>query len=134
VSDLTDFEQDILRLALSGKGKVLDQLRRQLDFLSSERRDFTGVGFFTKIQPIDDKLRIDVPDFEITDIEGATSTLTNGFGCVIFIRNGQVDLIECFTYDEPWPIDLTPYKLTIAGNSRPSFDRLIRNTGATRPN
>jgi hypothetical protein len=29
-----------------------------------------------------------------------------GAACVLFISNGKLDFLECYTYDDPWPEEI----------------------------
>lgn len=99
---MNELERAILSAALAGPGRALAALRGQAEDLVVKEREFTGVGFFTEFTPLPASSRVPVHDFEISGIGGSSPHLDNGFGAVVFIRSGQIDTIECFTYDEPW--------------------------------
>lgn len=125
MNSLNKLEKEIIETALIGSGVVLRRLLDQTQLLQVVSREFTGVGFFTKILQLDRLTIVPVEDFEISDVEGKAATLEYGFGCVLFIRQGQVRTVECFTYDEPWPGLLGSFKLFVTGNAERNYDRFL---------
>src|SRR3954468_19580246 len=91
---------------LRGDHTVLATLREQLAVATVAKREFTGVGFFTRfdvpptVSGLPSSRRIIISDV-YADVEG----LQHGAGFVLFVVDGGLDTLECFTYVEPWPLD-----------------------------
>ncbi len=49
------------------------------------------------------------PNLELGDTHAKLEGLKLGAGFVMFIRDGLIKTLECYTYDEPWPISITTY-------------------------
>lgn len=109
--ELSDLERNALYEALRNPRSLTVGLRNQLDHLRVKDRKLTGSGLITTFEVLPDDFKSDVGDFEISDIEGSSENLRNGFGCVVFIRDGQISVLECFAYDEVWPSNLGTFTL-----------------------
>ena len=101
--NLTNLEKAVLEAAIVSSRPEFEKLKAQIATLKIKDRELTGVGFFTEFEAVDEIFKAQCDDFEISDVEGKLNGLNNGFGCVVFIKDGQIDTVECFSYDEPWP-------------------------------
>lgn len=114
---LNTLEQSVIDKLLSGDHPVLAALRMQAERARLVGREHTGVGFFC-----DFDVPSDVPilkgDFHIGDVKGDLQGLANGAGFVLFIRDGRLDALEGFTYDEPWPKKIGTFSLTYMAEPR----------------
>ena len=73
-------------------------------------REFSGFGFFTNFEIIDKSLKLpDNQNFELGNVQLKLEGLKLGAGFVLFIRNGLIKTLECYTYDEPWPAIINTY-------------------------
>ena len=88
---------------LSGNEPRLAQWRQQLDGCAVVSRTFSGVGFFTDISVSVNHPRIPGLHFHLGDVIGIHPQLRHGAGFVLFVRDGVLNMIEGYTYDEPWP-------------------------------
>ena len=118
--DLTELERSVLDKLLTGEHPVLEALRRQLCGCRVRKRELTGCGFFTELQvdralpaapTIAKKLRIG-------DVEAKITGLEQGAGFVLFVNNGYLDMLEGYSYDEPWPESVSEFELRYTGESR----------------
>ena len=104
--DFTDLERSVMEMLLSGEQPTLRVLRQQFAASRPSKREHTGVGFFTYFDvpastprpSIDARVRID-------DVQATLSGLQYGAGFVLFVSNGVIEMLEGYTYDEPWPRD-----------------------------
>ena len=95
-----------MEMLLAGEQPPLRVLRQQFAASRPSKREHTGVGFFTYFDvpasmprpSIDARVRID-------DVQATLSGLQYGAGFVLFINNGVIEILEGYTYDEPWPRD-----------------------------
>ena len=75
-------------------------------------RDCTGVGIFVEFS-VPDELAIPTKEKQsYSNLEGQMERLANGFGAVLFVEDGKIQLLEFFTYDEPWPKEGAKYWLS----------------------
>ncbi len=109
---LNELEQAVLRKLLSGDHPVLAALRVQAEKARLRDREFSGVGFFCMFElPVEAPILDDRARFEISDVDGHVEGLEHGAGFVLFIRDGRIDMLEGFTYDEPWPRTIGKFEL-----------------------
>src|SRR5262249_45426648 len=109
---LTELERAVLDMLLAGETPALAILRQQLDQAAVQSREFSGVGFFTHftIPPA-------VPRLPLSDrlifgaVEAELNSLAHGAGFVLFVEDGKLSMLEGYTYDEPWPESLGPFRL-----------------------
>lgn len=94
---------DLLPRLLEGDDPNLEILRQQLRQLAITEVEFSGVGFFAHFAvplhlPTTKPLRIVGGDAKIT-----LSGVDNGAGCVLFIDEGRLSMLEGYTYGgEEW--------------------------------
>ena len=114
---LNDLEQAVLDKLLAGDHPALSTLREQARRAQLVGREYTGVGFFCDFQ-----VPGDVPvvsgDFHISDVVGELHGLAHGTGFVLFVRDGRLNMLEGFTYDEPWPQEIGQFTLTYESEPR----------------
>lgn len=100
---LTRLESDLMRLLLAGDHPVLAQLRHQLETARVVNRELSGVGFFTTFA-VDAPPVANAPKkFWLGDVHGAMAKVRHGAGFVLFVDEGRLNMLEGFTYDDPWP-------------------------------
>lgn len=100
----TPLERAIIDKLLAEGPNILEPLRQQAAAASVSRRDLTGVGFFTEIvlPPHFSRAQIQ-PRAHLSDVDAQMPNLSNGAGFVLFIKDGALERLEGYTYDEPWP-------------------------------
>jgi hypothetical protein len=98
-----DLEDKLMELLLQGNHPTLAVLRQQYSSAKVVRREFSGVGFFT-IFEVPDNIPTVIPE-NITggNVDIELENLPNGAGCVLFVKKGKLDLLECYTNTNPWP-------------------------------
>lgn len=112
---LTILERAVLDCILEGEHPVLENLRAQAAKAVLTRRDNTGVGFYCRVAvPETAALLAEPTDFQIADVAAEISGLRNGAGFVLFIRKGRIDMLEGFTFGEPWPEQVGDFSLRYA--------------------
>lgn len=102
---LSTLERIVLDKLLARKGRVFELLRTQLEGAHVTRREFTGCGFYTylKVAKSAPPIECDKGNLEISGVVATIDGLEHGAGFVLFVRDGYLDNLEGFTYDEPWP-------------------------------
>jgi hypothetical protein len=107
VEGLNGVEQAVLDKLLFGDHPVLVTLRNQTRNARLIKREYTGVGFYCTFEVLPDSPLLEGKgNFEITDVNGETQGLEHGVGFVLFVRDGRLDTLEGFTFDEPWPASM----------------------------
>lgn len=115
--DLLPLELAVLVKLLEGDDPRLRALQRQLQGISVESREFTGVGFYTGlvVRPSAPPAPLDVPKGTLGDVYAEIDGVEHGAGFLLFIKAGRLHLLEGFTYDEPWPEVVDGFRLTYTG-------------------
>lgn len=118
--DLTDLERSVIDKLLAGEHPVLEALRGQLRSCRVRSRELTGCGFFTELQ-VDRGLRVAPTSAEklrIGDVNAKIGGLEHGAGFVLFVKDGYLDMLEGYSYEEPWPESIDEFELSYTGESR----------------
>ena len=108
---LTQLEQAVLDTLLEGGHPALDPLRAQAAGSSVRHREYTGVGFWTNFAVAEDTPAAVPRDVHLSGVGARIAGLEHGAGFLLHVRNGYLDQLEGFTYDEPWPADVTAFEL-----------------------
>jgi hypothetical protein len=98
---------------------ILVALREQAACTHVTHGEYTGAGFLFWLEP--DALApppIVGLDCRIGDVDGELEGLAYGAGFLLHIRGGRLELLEGFSYEEPWPTDLRAAKLTYRAPAR----------------
>jgi hypothetical protein len=98
-----EFERSIMTLLLQGDHPILTILQQQYASAKVESREFSGVGFFTEFEVSETVPLVEPPNFAAGNVDIQLQNLPNGAGCVLFIRDGKLACLECYTFSEPWP-------------------------------
>jgi hypothetical protein len=118
--DLTLLERHVIEKLLAGEEEFLMILREQLSVAKVIKRKMTGAGFFSIFWlPAEIKIVSGNPSFELGDVTAKMPSVRYGAGFVLFVKNGIIDKLEGFTYDDPWPSDVSQFELSyVKGQQR----------------
>jgi hypothetical protein len=122
--DFTDFEKELMDKLLDGDDIVLAILRKQFQDSSIKFRKDTGVGFYltfyipNDLPPIFDEVPLCKPNFCFGDVKAHIQGLRNGAGFLIWVKNGYLDQLEGYTYDEKWIHEIKSFKLNYLTGKR----------------
>jgi hypothetical protein len=88
---------------ISGDHPALGTLREQFRRARVKEVELTGAGFY-----VDFEIPADSPLTEPRNFTGGSASITleganHGAGCVLFVRDGRLVMLEGFTYDDLWP-------------------------------
>jgi len=111
---LSEFERGVLEKLLEGENPVLVALRLQLDFVTVKDREWTGVGFYTSLHVLDGAAA--APELARTHVGAGVHAeipgVEHGAGFVLWIRDGFLDCLEGYCYDETWNDPPLTFKLS----------------------
>lgn len=101
--------------ALAGDHPVLANLRDQFAGAHVTSREFTGVGFWTDIQPGPNAVPLPGGrNLEILDVWAEIAGMKRGAGFIVWVRDGLLMQLEAHTYGEPWPAAIADVTLKYA--------------------
>ena len=105
--ELEPLEAAVLDSLLDGDDPVRVALRRQRRGVSVASREVNGAGFFTRLALDDDAraARAPLPPGRavLGQVDVAMRGLVHGAGAILICEDGLIDMIEGFSYGEPWP-------------------------------
>lgn len=102
---MNELENALIEALLKGNDPILKTLRQQIESLTVEKRDFTGVGFFTHLGTDESVPRVKPPDIVIRDVLFEIKGLESGAMAMLFVREGIIDFLEVVTFYGDWPDD-----------------------------
>jgi hypothetical protein len=110
---LNALEQGVLDKLLAGDHAALATLREQAACARLVSRELSVVGFFCAFEVPPEAPRLQgAARLAIGDVNAEVSGLKHGAGFVLFIRDGRLDMLEGFSYDEPWPRETGQFTLS----------------------
>lgn len=85
--------------------KIAEKSYRQYKLSKVEKRIYTGVGFFTSfyIDNINEDMLLPNDCMQLGGIHAEIKGLKNGAGFVLFIKEGRLNTLEEYTYNESRP-------------------------------
>ena len=92
-----------MRMLLDGEEPALQILARQFACSKVKTREFSGAGFFTTFKIPSQAPRLaGNKSFDFGDVVAECEGLQHGAGFVLHVRDGAIDYLEGYSYDEPW--------------------------------
>jgi hypothetical protein len=110
MNEMTNLERDVLDMLLAGDDRTLQALRKQLPSCAVQKRENTGVGFFTYFDTGDSD-PVDSINLRFGDVIGDIEGLQEGAGFVLYVEKGRLTMLEGYSYGEQWPESIVKYKL-----------------------
>ncbi len=98
-----DLEQKLMELLLQGDHPTLAVLRQQYSSAKVIRREFSGVGFFTTFEVPENVPKIKPENITGGNVDIELDDMPNGAGCVLFVQDGKLSMLECYSNADPWP-------------------------------
>jgi hypothetical protein len=96
----------------------LQGLRAQLATATVRTRELTGVGFFTYLDVPRDAVDPVEGSGDLGDVFAGVDGLKHGAGFAVFVRDGYLEELEGFSFEEPWPEKIGGFRLTYTGEVR----------------
>jgi hypothetical protein len=131
--ELSPLELAVIEKLVEGEFPILIQLRKQLRECTLVKREFTGFGFYTYLAVPEKYNKTEGLDVTFGDVIAEIPNLPSGSGFLLYVRNGVLDMLEGYSYDEPWPSKIESFNLKyMTGTGRDWFaleQRLPRTMG-----
>lgn len=118
-ADLTPLERQVMEMLLAGDHPSLEVLQEQFQLADVVKRELTGAGFYLEFTLPQRADRLDAPkSFHLGDVEADIEGLEHGAGFVLYVREGAIDQLEGYSYDEPWPANVERFHLSYTGEDK----------------
>ncbi|MEH6361134.1 MAG: hypothetical protein V7761_10425 [Amylibacter sp.] len=106
---ITDLEAEAISLSLGEFLRSPPNADVFTDVVEVTLREFTGAGFFTEFNETP-HLKVFCGDRDFTGGGmGAVLNETIHVGFLLFIKKGYLNKLECYTYSDDWPSEITSY-------------------------
>lgn len=113
-------ERRVMEMLLAGDDPILSVLREQFQVAHVAERTLTGAGFFVTylVPPTVPRLEGSTWSY-LGHVKADIRGLQHGAGFVLHLRDGAIDYLEGYCYDEPWPTDVDTFSVSyIEDNER----------------
>ena len=90
---------------IAGDHSTLAALREQLSHARIAEVEMTRHGFYARFAVSPDAPLASPPNLTGGSATIGLSGIKHGAGCVLFVRDGRLTMLEGYTYDDPWPED-----------------------------
>ena len=125
---MTGLERAVVNKLVAGKAEVFRVLRQQVSVAQVLKRELSGVGFFTEFSVPPDAPRLPgSPTFRFGDVGAEIKGLQHGAGFLLLIEDGRLKMLEGFSYDEPWPDDVSSFTLHYHNGADRNEDEVIKS-------
>ena len=127
MQSMDELESAVVEMLLKGGHPALVALQEQARHATVRKREYSGVGFFTEfdIPPSIPAAPVVTPRATVADVEATIDGLRNGAGFTLFVRDGYLEMLEGYTYDEPWPTNTSRVALTYATPGTRALRKLL---------
>lgn len=111
MNNLNDFEMKAMQFILDGNNDVLKLLRDQLKVATIQSREISDQSMYVNFEIPLEANRINTimntkENFCFGDVIADAPSLKNGLGFILWIKNGQLNFLEVYTFGESLPTDL----------------------------
>ena len=125
MNNLTPLEQAVMEKLLDGEDEVLSALRQQLKVVEVSKREMTGVGFYTTFSVPDEVSRVPGnASFKFGDVIAKIPGLRLGVGFLLYVQDGNLHMLEAYTFDEPWPQRISSFELSYTPSDRRDLENV----------
>ena len=98
LKDIANFYQDVALSAQIARCRVA-------------LREYSGCGFFTTLAVPDSSPAIVRAKAALNGCDVEATGLSHGAGSILFIKNGRLDFLEVFAYDDGYPAMVLDFSL-----------------------
>lgn len=123
---MNSLERQVMEFALRGEHPALEVMREQLTAATVSRREYTGVGFFSHFAIPDSVRRLpSTGRIVVGDVYADVSDLQCGAGFLVFFERGMLDMLECFIFEDAWPMEANIHRLYYVHPKEPGSGSLV---------
>ncbi|WP_242927680.1 hypothetical protein [Pontibacter vulgaris] len=125
----SQFIKDILTLLLDGDKEGVEA-KKQIDFLTESKIDYTGVGVFIsfKYEKGIEKFKATKSDLILNGVTIKSPILKRGADTTLFFKDGLIDNLEIWSFDGEYPQkELNEYELKQEWEGSPRRDIKKKN-------
>jgi hypothetical protein len=101
--ELLELVARLMPLLLGGPHPASAVLREQCKSARVGTVELTGVGFFVRFDVPIDAPCCNPPRFTGRNVNIEVAGLKHGAGCVLFVEDGRLSMLEGYTYADVWP-------------------------------
>jgi hypothetical protein len=124
----TPLEDAVLRKLLEGGRQWLSVLRAQFNVAQVSSREHTGTGFYTDFSvPHEAPALPNEPSFRFGDVSAEINDLLYGAGFLVVVKDGYLDYLEGYSYEEPWPENIHAFHVYYSNSKDRDEDELEKN-------
>lgn len=112
--ELNDLERAVLEKLFAGDHPSFPAFRAQVERVRVIERTFSGDGFFSDLvvpEEVPAATGLATDPLWWGDVYVEFDGLAHGGGFVVRIADGRLEMLEGFTFDEPWPAEGTGFRL-----------------------
>jgi hypothetical protein len=113
--DLSALEKQILN-TMARADRERRAMEGQIGAAAVISREYTNVGFFTKLSVPDDVASLDLGRWRLEDMPSGFAyhpSLTAGASFILWIKEGRIVTLEGFTNDGDWPADEAAFRVAV---------------------
>jgi len=91
-------------------------MERQVEAAEADTREYTGMGFYTKLRIPEDAPLLRPDRWKIEDMGHgfARHPLLDGGACfILWIRNSRIVTLEGYSLDDGWPKDESAFEVAV---------------------
>lgn len=112
---LSSFEYHAIR-TIAVNDPERDCLLAQLACAEVISRDYTGVGVYVNISIPETAPKLALTRWKIEDMpmgHAKHPLLPDGAGWIVWLKNGLISCLECYTFDGAWPDDDALFRIQV---------------------
>jgi hypothetical protein len=102
-------ERAVIDATLAGEHPVLAVLREQWTTARVTNRDFTGVGLYLTIEVASDAISVPIKRLLFGDVIVDLPHKNAAMGSLVYVEDGRLTCLEMYTFDMPWPEDVSGF-------------------------
>jgi hypothetical protein len=102
-AEMLELARRLVPLLLAGDDPASAALRAQYALASVASVELNGAGFYVEFSVPPDAPHAEPPNLTGGHVSMGIEGLEYGAGCLLFVRDGVLQTLEGYTYDEEWP-------------------------------
>jgi hypothetical protein len=111
--ELSAFEMMVLAAVILDDPEA-DSLRAQLSAATIASRKYTGVGLYTELRVSQSTPRVRaINRIGKPGLKLVHPAVPDGAGALIWLVDGRIGTLECYTFSDPWPEDEASFQVEL---------------------